>query len=98
MPAILAFYRNIAWISNFITVFGCYLIWQSHSWAFIVVVFWIKLCTNTLLSLYVHFFHADQYYFFQNLGFGKTALHGFTFMLDMLVWLILSMVTIIILL
>jgi hypothetical protein len=98
MPAIFAFYRNFVWFSSFISLFGCLLITLYGSWTFIVVVFWGKVATNVFLGLYIHIFHSDQYHFFHHLGFDKLRLYLFTFFLDMVIWLVLSLLTIALLL
>jgi hypothetical protein len=94
MSAILTFYRNFVWLVSFITLLGCYLMFSAGSWTFIVVVFWIKIVTNISLGLFIHIFHPNQYYFFNNLRFGVLQLYVFTFILDMLIWFMLSALTI----
>jgi len=94
MQAILAFYRNFVWSSAFITIFGCYLIVAHGSWAFIAPVFWMKVLTNIVLGLYTHIFRAEQYCFFLHFGFDKARLYMYTFTLDMMIWLMLSVLTI----
>jgi hypothetical protein len=94
MPAIFAFYRNFIWFSLFISLSGCLLITVHGSWAFMVVVFWGKIATNVFLGLYIHVFHSDQYHFFHHLGFDKPRLYLFTFLLDMAIWVVLSLLTI----
>jgi hypothetical protein len=94
MSVILTFYRNFVWLVIFITVLGCYLMFSAGSWTFIVVTFWMKIITNITLALFIHIFHPSQYYFFNNLGFGVLQLYVFTFILDMLIWFILSVLTI----
>jgi hypothetical protein len=94
MNTILIFYRNFVWLANFISLFGCYLIVVSGSWLFVTVVFWVKISTNFILGLYTHIFHPDQFYFFNNLGYSKPKLYALTFMFDMTLWMILSLLTI----
>src|SRR5688572_24423465 len=94
MSVIFTFYRNFIWFANFISLFGCYLLWVYGSWAYMIAVFWVKVSTNTVLGLYIHIFNADQYYFFNNLGFRKTELYVFTFLLDLSIWLMLSLITV----
>lgn len=98
MRIVLTFYRNFSWPVLGISLFGCWLIWIYGSWQYIVLVFWMKVITNTLLGLFTHIFSPDQFYFFNNLGYNKIRLYVFTFFLDMVIWFLLSWLTIKILL
>lgn len=94
MLPILTFYRNFLWPVMCFNLIGCYAIWASGTWTYIVVVFWIKVFVNASLGGFVHLFHSNQYQFFHNLGFTKLQLYGYTFTLDFAVWLFLSYLTI----
>ena len=94
MHVVLTFYRNFLWIVLAISLFGCFLIWSYGAWHYIVIVFWAKVGTNTLLGLYIHYFRSEQFCFFANLGYSKIRLYAFTFALDMFLWFLLSWVTI----
>jgi hypothetical protein len=74
-------------------MFGCYLLLMYGSWQFIVMAFWLKVITNILLGLYIHIFSSEQFYFFHNLGFNKTRLYSSTFVVDMLIWSLMSWIT-----
>ena len=94
MRVILTFYKNFLWFVLGISLFGCYLIWVYGSWQFMITVFWIKIVTNILLGLYILIFHPEQFYFFLNLGYSKMKLYTLTFILDMAIWFVLSVLTI----
>jgi hypothetical protein len=98
MRIVLTFYRNFLWFVVGISMFGCYLLFIYGSWQFIVAVFWLKLVTNILLGLYIHIFSPEQLYFFHNLGYNKSRLYSHTFILDMIIWFLMSWITIKILL
>jgi hypothetical protein len=94
MNVILLFYRNFLWFANFISLFGCLLIWAYGGWQFAIAVFWTKVGTNILLGLYVELFQHEQFYFFYNLGYSKMQLYSASFLLDMLIWFLQSLITI----
>jgi len=94
MRVIFSFYRNFIWFVTGISMFGCYMMWLYGSAAFMIFVFWVKIVTNILLGLYVNIFHDSQFYFYYNLGFSRTRLFAATFMLDMLIWILMSVLTI----
>lgn len=93
MRVILTFYRNFFWLVLSISFFGCWLIWMYGSWQFMVLVFWMKVFTNILLGIFIHLFSPSQFYFFKNLGYSKSRLFAFTFILDMVIWFLLSFTT-----
>src|SRR5688572_17731564 len=97
MPVVLTFYRNFSWFVLGISLFGCWLIWIYGSWQFMPM-FWTKVLTNILLGLFIHVFSPGQFNFFNNLGYSKSRLYVFTFIFDMVIWFLLSWLTIKILL
>jgi len=94
MRVILTFYKNFSWLVLAISLLGCWLIWLYGSWQYMIVVFWTKVLTNTLLGLFIHIFSPSQFYFFKNLGYSKTRLYTYTFIFDMVIWFIMSWLTI----
>lgn len=94
MRIILTFYRNFSWVVLSITFFGCSLIVMSGTWNFVVSIFWMKLFTNAMLGLFIHIFSPEQLYFFNNLGYSKTRIFASAFLLDMVIWFLLSWLTI----
>jgi hypothetical protein len=94
MRVVLTFYKNFLWFTVGISLIGCYLIWLYGGWQFSVAVFWLKVVTNTLLGLYVNIFDPEQFFFYNNLGFSRLKLFVLTSVLDMMLWLCLSVVTI----
>ncbi|HEX6227305.1 MAG TPA: hypothetical protein VFZ52_22970 [Chryseolinea sp.] len=98
MRVILIFYRNFLWPAIGISLFACWLIWMSGSWHFIAASFWMKVVTNLFLGLSIHIFSPNQLPFFNNLGYNTIILYTYTFLFDMMLWLLLSWVTIEILL
>ncbi len=83
----LLFYQNFVWITFFISIFGCYLVWRSGTATFILPVFYIKMITNGLIGVMVHFFKHNQLYFFQNLGISTIQLYTSALFIDMVLWL-----------
>ena len=94
MQVVLTFYRNFSWIVLGISLFGCVIVLAYGSWQYMVVVFWTKVLTNTLLGLYINYYRSEQFCFFANLGYSKIRIFTFTFILDMLIWFLLSWLTI----
>jgi hypothetical protein len=97
MQALLTFHRNFVWPVTFISMFGCLLILGAGNWLFAVNIFWTKVFTNVIIGFYFHLFHSDQFYFFYNLGYSKTQLYTFSFLLDMSIWFLLTVLTIMLL-
>jgi hypothetical protein len=94
MTPLLTFHRNFIWPTLFITFFGCFIILASGSWLFAVSLFWTKIITNGLIGCYFLLFHKQQFYFYHNLGYTKTQLCAFSFLLDMSIWALLTLLTI----
>lgn len=94
MNVVLTFYRNFSLVALGISLIGCVLVLAYGSWLYMVVVFWTKVLTNTLLGLYINYYRPEQFYFFANLGYSKIRIFAFTFILDMLIWFLLSWLTI----
>lgn len=56
--------------------------------------FWMKIVTSFLLGIFFHLFRAQQFYFFNNLGYTKTRLYIAAGILDLSVWLALILIVI----
>jgi hypothetical protein len=94
MHVVLTFYRNFRFVASAITLFGCYLVVASESWLFVMPMFWTKIFTNVILGLLVNYFSADQFCFYANLGYNRIRLFALKFILDMVIWGVLSWLTI----
>ena len=94
MRVIFTFYLNFLWFAISISLFGCWLITIYGSWQYIVMIFWTKVITNAFLGFFIHIFSPSQFYFFKNLGYSKSKLYALTFTFDMVIWLLLSWLTI----
>jgi len=97
MRAAFAFYRNFIWIANAISIFGCFTILLNGKPTFIIPVFWMKICTNILLGIYVNVFQDEQFYFYYNLGFTRKRLFALAFAIDLSVWICMTLLTLILL-
>ena len=58
--------------------------------------FWMKIITSFGLGILFHLIHAQQLYFFNNLGYSKKRLYIYTVALDLLIWLALTITTVLI--
>jgi hypothetical protein len=67
---------------------------MNGDWNAIASSLWMKLFTNVILGLFIQIFSPEQLYFFHNLGYNKIRLYMFTFILDMVIWVLLSWLTI----
>lgn len=90
----LMFYNNFSLATIVISLFGCYLIVESGNIAFILPVLFMKVITNALVGAIFYFFKQNQLYFFQNLGVSATQLYSFAFVIDMVLWLGVTLITI----
>jgi hypothetical protein len=89
MGIILAFYRNFIWPATLTTLVSSYLLIGSSA-KNVVYMVWMKLITNFLYGTYFEFFHTQQFYFFNNLGYSKLRLYTSVVMLDLSIWLALT--------
>lgn len=73
---------------------SCYLILWEGSAVTAIYMFWMKIITSIVWGLFFHLFGSEQLYFFNNLGYSKERLYISTGMMDMLIWLIVTVITI----
>lgn len=90
----LLFYQNFALATIVVSFFGCYLILESGNALFVVPVLCMKIITNGLIGLIFHFFKQNQLYFFQNMGVSTLDLYSSAFCFDLILWLGLTIITI----
>ncbi len=94
MKATLTFYKNIRAVSISISVLGCGFIQQANSPYFAAQVFWMKVFSMIGLLAYLHFYCAQQFIFFHNLGYSRKQLYRNIIMLDFSIWIALTWLTI----
>lgn len=88
MQVIITFYRNFYLVTIPVTAINCGVLITSGS---PYLIFWLaigKIATNLLLGIYFHLFRSDQLNFFHNLGFSTISIYSTTFLLDLVIWLI----------
>lgn len=95
MGIVFAFYRNFIWPTAFTTLISSYLLYGGSA-KNVVYMLWMKLITNFFYAAYFEFFHAQQFYFFNNLGYSKFRLYTSVVMLDLSIWLPLTVTIIVI--
>lgn len=91
------FYQNFVWIAFPSSIFGCYLLWESDTVAFVSPILFSKIMTNGLIGVMFHFFRQNQFYFFQNLGVSTFQLYSSALFIDFILWLSVLFITLIIL-
>ena len=56
------------------------------------VLFWFKIITLILIFLYIKNYRHEEYYFYKNLGVGKKKLWTFSFVIDMVIYFIFTII------
>lgn len=90
MNVVFTFYRNFIWPATFITLISCYIVFTGSA-KDIMYLLWMKLISNIALGAYFEFFEADQFYFFNNLGYSKLSLYVSAATLDFCIWLLITL-------
>jgi len=93
LQILFVFYKNFCWLTIGISLFTCFLFWQSGNLATIPVFLWTKSITNGLALLFIHLFSRDKLYFFFNLGYSTRRVYTFSFAFDLLLWLLFTTLT-----
>lgn len=91
MNVILTFYRYFIWPATLITLISCNILFYGSA-KDIVYLFWMKLISSICLGVYFEFFEARQFYFFNNLGYSKAALYMGAAILDLVFWILLTVI------
>jgi hypothetical protein len=91
--ALFAFYRNFIVPSIIINAIGWFFIIQSGS-PYSAGIFLTKVTVNVVLGTFTHFFRADTYIFYHNLGISLPWLYGFSFFMDGIVYVLGSILVI----
>ncbi len=81
----IACFRFIAYPAFLVTLILSGFLLKSEDPDFLTVVMWIKLATTVLLLLFVHLFHATEFFFFNNLGYSNRAIYGRMIIIDFLI-------------
>lgn len=87
MKALLHFFKGICPIPIATTVASCTFLWQSQNPYFVMVAFVCKMSVNVVVGLYLLLFRANDFYFYQNLGYTSIRLFLIAFGIDFLIWL-----------
>lgn len=95
MNVIFTFYRNFIWPANLVTLVSCYLM-LGGSGKNAVYMFWMKLITGFFFGVFFEFFHAQQFCFYNNLGYSKTRLFTTAAILDLFIWSVLTVIVLLI--
>ena len=90
MNVVFTFYRNFIWPATFITLISCYIVFTGSA-KDIMYLLWMKLISNIALGAYFEFFEADQFYFFNNLGYSILSLYVSAATLDFCIWLLITL-------
>lgn len=89
MRVCLTFYRTVMIPLTGISVICACQVWQAQSVYFVLPVFWLKIITTVIMGTYIAIFRSEQFIFFNNLGYSRTRIFLYCFMLDFLLWLLL---------
>jgi hypothetical protein len=91
---VFTFYYNFIFPATFISGLSCYLILREGSAVTAIYMFWMKIISGLLLGVFFHLYGSEQLYFFNNLGYSKERLYISTGMMDMMIWLMATIITI----
>lgn len=90
MNVVVIFYRNFNWPFTSITLISSYLLFEGSA-KDVVYLLWMKIITSLFIGTYFELFHHKQLYFFYNLGYSKTRLYIGVAIVDLSVWLLLTL-------
>jgi len=90
LPALLTFYRSFFLFTGSISVFSDYILWNSKNVASLLILFWMKLVTNALIGFLFITFKKTGFYFYNNLGFSTNQMLTGVLVIDLLLWLLIS--------
>lgn len=88
---VLRFYRRFCLISLAISLF---IVMKSvaHGVAEIIFAFWIKVMTTVIIGGFVYYTYQPEFQYYKNLGIGKRMLLITTISLDLLIYILMSVV------
>ena len=89
MRVCLTFYRTLAFPLIGISLICAHQVWQAQSVHFIFRVLWVKLLTSLVIASYIILFRSNQFIFFNNLGYSRSRLLAYSFVLDFSIWLLI---------
>ncbi len=93
MRACLAFYRTLALPLIGISIICAFQVWQAQTAVFIFRVLWVKVLTSFVIAGYIALFRAEQFIFYNNLGWSRMKLLLSSFLFDFIIWLALIILT-----
>jgi hypothetical protein len=90
LPAFLTFYRAFFLFTGSISVISGIILWNTNNIASMLILFWMKLSTNVLIGFLFSTFNKDGFYFYNNLGYSAKQMLLGVLLIDMLLWLGIS--------
>lgn len=91
LPALLTFYRLFFLFTGGVTIVSGYILWNSNHVSSLLILFWMKLATNALIGFLFISFNKTGFYFYNNLGFSARQMMTGALLLDLLLWLFISL-------
>ncbi|NQU34832.1 MAG: hypothetical protein HQ521_16515 [Bacteroidetes bacterium] len=92
---ILTFYKSFAFASSIITL-ACLSLLFANSISVFTILFWFKIITLVVIYFFINSYKRKEMYYYLNLGISKKALWTSVMVLDLLLFILLTIVTIII--
>lgn len=92
---LLTFYLSFAFASSIITLL-CISLLYANAINIITILFWFKIITLVIIFFFIRSYKRKEMYYYLNLGISKKVLWTLVLALDMLIFILLAIVTIII--
>ncbi len=92
---LLTFYGSFAFASSIITL-ACISLLFANAISIITILFWFKIITLVIIFFFVNSYKRKELYYYLNLGISKKALWTSVIALDILLFILLTIVAIII--
>jgi hypothetical protein len=92
IQALYTFYKSYCFFSALIT-FLCVRAFWLHGFTSLSGIFWFKILTLGVTFFFVNQLKKKEYYYYQNLGIGKTLLWTATLAFDFVLFIILLILT-----
>jgi len=89
---VLTFYRSF-YLATWLITACCASIFWKYGLSTIAAISWFKLLTSGLVYYFINLYQHKQLYYYRNLGLSKAVLWGFSFAIDLLIF-ILSLILI----
>lgn len=92
MRICMAFYRTVAFPLISISLISVFQVWEAQTALFVFRVFWMKLITSLIICAYIALFRAEQFVFYNNLGYSRTSALLYCVIADFLLWLLMMVI------